>query len=107
MLLLGRPIVTSAALLDTDVYQTNETVTIFTGPIGGGSIAVYRDLSPVPVLTSGIGDTPLDLVLTSDIFTPGNYIIVTTKEPNGCQLFTVEQCRLDSGYLDESSFSAL
>lgn len=104
-ILLIQPAFISAATLNKNTYQPEETAIVFTGPIGGSSVIVYNIAVSYYITASGIGDDPMEIQLTSDIFAPGDYIIVNTKEPNGCQLFTLDECRANSDYLGETAFS--
>ena len=92
-------------LINKHTYQSGETMIVFTGAIGGSSIVIYNLVSPAPLTASGIGDGPLEIQLTRDIFASSDYIIINTKEPNGCQNFTLDECRLNSDYIGETAFS--
>ena len=92
------------ALIDKHTYQSGETMIVFTGAIGGSSIIIYKaDVSGF-VFASGIGDDPLEIPLTADIFPLGHYVIVNTKEPNGCTTLTLDECREDPDFISKSSF---
>lgn len=99
------PIFGFAATLSKSAYQPEETAIIFTGAIGGSSIIIYNLFSSGFLLASGIGDDPLEVQLSADLFVPGNYTIVNTKEPNGCQTFTLDKCRSNPDYIGETVFS--
>lgn len=102
---LFQPALTTAAMLSKNAYQPEETAIVFTGPIGGSSMIIYNATVSGFITATGIGDDPLEIQLTGDIFAPGDYIIVSTKEPNGCQTFTLDECRLNSDYIGEIAFS--
>lgn len=93
-----------AVSLDKTAYQSNETAIVFSGPIGGSNIIVYNLSSLDIVFASGLGDQPMEIQLTNDIFVSGDYIIVNTKELNGCQNFTLDECRANPDYVSENFF---
>ena len=93
------------SLINKREYTLGETLIAFTGPIGGSSVIIYKSDVSLCILASGIGDGPLDIVLTSDIFSLGHYLLLNTTEPNGCQLLTAEECRNESHFIAIAPFS--
>ena len=92
------------AFIDKQKYNQGETMTVFTGPIGGSSIIIYKNGASGFILASAIGDDPLSIDLTAALFPLGQYTIVNTREANGCQLLTMSQCIGDPGFIQKDSF---
>jgi len=68
-----------------------------------GSLAIYSDTDAGFSMAMGVGDQPVHLPAYN--FSPGNYTVISTTEPNACQQLTKDQCLQEPHFLASAQFS--
>jgi len=65
---------------------------------------IFYDLDdPSFSLSSAIGDQPLVMPVYN--FSSGDFVVVDTSDPNGCNGMSIDGCRAEGAYLGEAAFS--
>lgn len=68
-----------------------------------GSLVVYRDETGANFfIITGVGDSVVEM--PAEWFDSGKYVAINTTEPDGCTTLTLDECRADAGFLNETSF---
>lgn len=71
---------------------------------GGGNLYIYRGGSNTPIVTSGLGDDPLDM--PAYFFYPDTYTVLVAGDSPSCTATGhLDVCRISSAYKGESVFT--
>lgn len=75
---------------------------LFTGE--PGSLVIYNmAASDNFFMITGVGDSAVEI--SAENIGAGDFVVVNTKEPDGCTTLTLAECRADADFLSEKSFS--
>lgn len=95
------PTLVGAISLDKSSYSADQTLVI-PNVLGSGG-RFYNLTVPDFVVTINGWSEAYDL--PADFLIPGEYVLVDTNNSDVCSNLTLEECRADSGFLNEKSFS--
>ena len=76
---------------------------VVTGESSLGNVVVFNSSTSAPVLTTFVDER--EYVIQPEYFGEGNYVFITTHDPNSCSNGTLDGCRASGDYIGEGQFT--
>ncbi len=83
--------------------QPKNTNFLFTGEPMSSLVIYNTAASGGFFMVTGVGDSAVEI--SAENIGEGNFVAISTREPDGCTTLTLAQCRVQSDYIGETAFS--